>query len=109
MIYKKFNKVELTFALIASILIFLFYFFFNFNYISNWIDEKGDAKTYDYYVRLGIPQFLFNPHHIAFDWIGKEFYNVLKNNGYTGSVMTILQLRNLLISSIGLSLFFFLF
>lgn len=109
MIYKKFNKVELTVAIIASILIFLFYFFFNFNYISNWVDEKGDVKTYDYYVRLGIPQFLFNPHHIAFDWIGKEFYNILKNNGYTGSVMTILQLRNLLISSIGLSLFFFLF
>ncbi|MCK4796014.1 MAG: hypothetical protein KAT05_01465, partial [Spirochaetes bacterium] len=70
---------------------------------------KGDAITYDYYVRLGIPKFLYNPHHVAFDWLGQKMYKMLKNNGYTGSTMMILQLRNLLISSIGLSIFFFLF
>ncbi len=109
MIYKKLNKLELIIVIIVSITIFIFYLFFNFNYLSNWIDEKGDARTYDYYVRLGIPQYLYNPHHIAFDWLGKKLYNILENNGYTGSTMTILQLRNLLISSIGLALFFFLF
>lgn len=109
MIYKKLNKPELTLIIIISIFIFLFYFFFNFNYLSNWIDEKGDVKTYDYYVRLGIPQYLFNPHHIAFDWLGKKLYNIFKNNGYTGPTMLILQIRNLIISSAGLSLFFFLF
>ena len=109
MIYKNFNKFETTLAIITSIAIFLFYLFFNFNYLSNWIDEKGDAKTYDYYVRLGIPKYLFNPHHIAFDWLGQKIYKKLTNNGYTGSSMLILQLRNLLISSIGLGIFFFLF
>lgn len=67
----------------------------------------GDCITYDYYVRLGLPEYLFNPHHIGFDWLGDLFYKILKEKGYTGSVMNILQIRNLLFSSIGLALFFF--
>lgn len=109
MIYKKLNKFELTIAIITSIAILLFYIFFNFNYLSNWIDEKRDASTYDYYVRLGIPEFLFNPHHIGFDWLGEKLFDTAQKNGYEGSAMVILQLRNLLISAIGLSILFFLF
>ena len=106
MVFKKFNKPELILAILTVIAIFLFYLLFNFNYLSTWIDEKGDAKTYEYYVRLGIPKFLYNPHHIAFDWLGQSFYKICKNNGYTGSAMTVLQLRNLIISSMGLGLLF---
>ncbi|MBR6061221.1 MAG: hypothetical protein IKP67_04030, partial [Spirochaetales bacterium] len=62
-------------AIATAVLIFLFYLFFNFNYLSKWIDEKGDCNTYDYYVRLGIPKYLFNPHHIAFDWLGERMYH----------------------------------
>ncbi|HOV13264.1 MAG TPA: hypothetical protein PK771_03180, partial [Spirochaetota bacterium] len=68
MIYKKFNNYELILALTTTLAIFLFYLFFNFNYLSLWIDEMGDCLTYDYYVRLGLPEFLFNPHHLGFDW-----------------------------------------
>ena len=106
MIYKKFNKFELLLAILTTIAIFLFYLLFNLNYLSTWIDEMGDCITYDYYVRLGLPEFLFNPHHIAFDWIGGVFYNILKDGGYTGKSMIVLQLRNLVASSLGLSLFF---
>ncbi len=106
MIYKKFNKTQLIIALSTSIALFLFYLFFNLNYLSLWIDEMGDCLTYDYYVRLGLPQFLYNPHHIAFDRVGELFYIFLKERGYKGSSMVILQLRNLIVSSIGTALFF---
>jgi hypothetical protein len=109
LVYKKLNKFQLTFAIITSVTIILFYLIFNLNYLSEWIDERGDSRTYDYYVRLGIPQFLYNPHHIAFDWLGRVMLENVNKNGYTGSSMVILQLRNLIISSIGLGLFFFLF
>ena len=108
MIYKKFNALERFAAISTAVLIFLFYLFFNFNYLSKWIDEKGDCNTYDYYVRLGIPKYLFNPHHIAFDWIGERMYNAVKENGYTGRAMTVLQMRNLLASSLALAILFFL-
>ncbi len=108
MIYKKFNKIELSISIFFSITIILFYFFFNLNYLTKWIDEKSDCITYDYYVRLGLPQYLFNPHHIGFDWLGERMLNFLKDNGYTGSSMIVLQLRNLIVSSIGLGILFFL-
>jgi len=107
-VYKKFNKFELTLAIILSVSIILFYFFFNLNYLTKWIDEKYDCTTYDYYVRLGLPQYLFNPHHIGFDWLGERMFDFLKKNGYTGSSMIVLQLRNLIVSSIGLGILFFL-
>ncbi len=106
MIYKKFNRFQRTLAIATAAAIFLFYLFFNFNYLSKWIDEKGDCMTYDYYVKLGIPQFLFNPHHIGFDWLGERMYKTLKENGYTGKSMVVLQLRNLLISSLSLAVIF---
>lgn len=109
MVYKKFNRFQLILALSVSIFIFLFYLLFNFNYLTKWIDEKGDCLTYDYYVRLGLPQYLYNPHHIAFDWLGLKMYNILKDNGYKGTTMVVLQLRNLIASSAGLALLFFLF
>lgn len=108
MVYKKLTKIEFTFAILLSLSIILFYFFFNLNYLTTWIDEKYDCTTYDYYVRLGIPQYLFNPHHIAFDWVGERMYNFLKERGYTGKSMIVLQLRNLIVSSIGLGILFFL-
>ncbi len=107
-IQRKF-KYKFFFILIIAVLIFLFYFFFNLNYLTTFIDEKGDCITYDYYVRLGLPQFLYNPHHIWFDALGLKMLNFVKEKGYKDSSMIILQLRNLLISSIGLSLFFVLF
>lgn len=109
MVFKQLNKFETILAVITSVVIILFYLFFNFNYLTDWIDEKGDSKTYDYYVRLGIPKFLFNPHHIGFDWLGERFYKALQNNGYTGASMVVLQLRNLIVSSIFLGILFFLF
>ena len=96
-------------AVLTAIFIILFYFFFNFNYLSNWIDEKGDARTYNYYVKLGLPQYLYNPHHLFFDRLGQWFYEIMEHNGYKGSSMRILQLRNLIISSICLGIIFFLF
>jgi len=109
LIYKKLNKFELSIAISTSVFILLFYLLFNFNYLSNWVDERNDVLTYDHYVKLGLPEFLFNPHHIGFDWLGKVMYHFLKKNGYSGSSMAILQLRNLIVSSLGLALFFFLF
>lgn len=117
MVYKKFNAPQLYLALLTAAGIFLFYFLFNFNYLSDWIDEKGDCLTYDYYVRLGVEYpgdkevygFLFNPHHIGFDWVGQEMYKMLAELGYEGSVMRVLQIRNLLFSSLGLGLMFFFF
>lgn len=108
-IFKKFNTPELILAIFTFLAISLFYFFFNFNYLSKWIDEKGDAITYNYYVKLGIPQYLFNPHHIGFDWLGERMLHFARKNGFVGKSMIILQLRNLIISSIGLGLFFFFF
>jgi len=109
LVYKKLNKIELFIILLTALLISLVYASLNFNYLSNWIDEKGDVLTYDYYVRLGVPQFLFNPHHIGFDWAGEQLYKTLLKNGYTGKSMIVLQIRNLLASSIGLGVIFFLF
>ncbi|MCG8571302.1 MAG: hypothetical protein MJB14_14300 [Spirochaetes bacterium] len=117
MIYKKLNKIQFFLAITTSFFIFLFYFSFNYNYLSQWIDEKGDARTYDYYVRLGIPtenqivedksyNYLFNPHHILFDWVGQKMAIALINQGYEGKVMIVLQLRNLIASSLGLALLF---
>ncbi len=109
MVYSKFKSYQLTLAILTSLVISVFYFSFNYNYLSSWIDEKGDVRTYDHYVKLGIPQFLFNPHHIGFDWVGQQFYNHLKDKGYTGTSMKVLQLRNLIVSAIGLGILFFLF
>lgn len=109
MVYKKLNKFELFAGLFTALVIGLVYISLNFNYLSTWVDEKGDVLTYDHYVRLGIPQYLFNPHHIGFDWLGERFFAFLKERGYTGSAMTALQMRNLLCSGLGLGIVFFLF
>jgi hypothetical protein len=108
-LYKQLTRWQWLLAITIAVIITLFYLFFNFNYLSNWVDEKGDVNTYDYYVRLGIPSYLFNPHHIAFDWLGQQFYLLCQKAGYTGSVMHILQLRNLVISSLGLGILFICF
>ena len=89
-----------------SLFIFFFYFFFNLNFLSDFIDEKGDALTYDNYVRLGIPRYLYNPHHLAFDWVGKKIIQWANNNGFKGTSMVLLQLRNLFVSSLFLSVLF---
>lgn len=109
MIYKKLNRRQWTIGLSTALFLSLMYLSLNFNYLSSFIDEKGDCLTYDYYVRLGIPQFLFNPHHIGFDWAGEKFYHALKGNGYTGSSMAALQMRNLIVSSFSLGVIFLLF
>ncbi len=109
MIYKRLTKPQLLIGISTALLLSVLYLSLNFNYLSRFIDEKGDCLTYDYYVRLGIPQYLFNPHHIGFDWAGEQFYNKLKEGGYTGSVMVALQLRNLIVSALSLGLIFFLF
>jgi len=108
LVYKKLNPFEFAVAILTALAISIFYLFFNFNYLSKWVDEKGDVLTYDYYVRLGLPEYLYNPHHIGFDWLGKSMYDALKQNGYSGKVMPVLQLRNLIISSIALGAIFFL-
>lgn len=109
MIYKKLNSIQFSAAVITAVLISLIYFSLNFNYLSRFIDEKGDCLTYDYYVRLGIPQYLFNPHHIGFDWAGEQLYKIMHENGYTGTTMAALQLRNLIFSSLCIGIMFFLF
>ena len=109
MIYKKLNKVQFTVAVLTATLLCLLYFSLNFNYLSRFIDEKGDCLTYDYYVRLGIPQYLFNPHHIGFDWAGEQLCKIMRDNGYSGTTMVALQLRNLIFASLCLGIVFFLF
>ena len=109
MIYKKLNKVQFTVAVLTATLLCLLYFSLNFNYLSRFIDEKGDCLTYDYYVRLGIPQYLFNPHHIGFDWAGEQLCKLMRDNGYSGTTMVALQLRNLIFASLCLGIVFFLF
>ena len=109
MIYKRLNKIQLTAAIITATLLSLLYFSLNFNYLSRFIDEKGDCLTYDYYVRLGIPQYLFNPHHIGFDWAGEQLCKIMRDTGYTGTTMVALQLRNLIFGSLCLGVMFFLF
>lgn len=109
MLFKRFSSYKFPLALITGLIIILFYFFFNFNYLSNWLDEKRDARTYNYYVKLGLPRFLYNPHHLYFDRLGQLFYQLMLDRGYSGSSMRILQLRNLIIASLCMGLIFFLF
>ncbi|MBN2533052.1 MAG: hypothetical protein JXB88_09175 [Spirochaetales bacterium] len=109
MLFRKLSSYRFPVAILTGILIILFYLFFNFNYLSNWLDEKRDARTYNYYVKLGLPRFLYNPHHLYFDRVGQLFYQMMVNRGYSGSSMRILQLRNLIIASICMGLVFFLF
>ena len=40
---KTFTKNEYIAGIVTAVIIILFYFLFNLNYLSNWIDEKGDA------------------------------------------------------------------
>ncbi|MBN2547335.1 MAG: hypothetical protein JXB50_16145 [Spirochaetes bacterium] len=120
MLYKKFNKLEFISAVATSIFIFLFYFILNFNYLTNWIDEKYDSSTYknnienflkspDYNKDFQTKYNLFNPHHIAIDWFGMNFYKFLKKNSFSGDLMSALQIKNLFISSLALAVLFFLF
>jgi hypothetical protein len=106
---KNFTGRQVVTGVVTALLITLFYLFFNLNYLSDWRDERGDTTTYDYYVKLGIPRFLFNPHHLFYEYTGLLMYEKAKEAGYTGSSMRIQQLRNLVISSVCLGIIFFLF
>lgn len=117
MIYKKLNKGQLILAITTSAFIFLFYLIFNINYLTNWIDEKYDSTTYKNHIEKFLntkeKDFLtkynmFNPHHLAIDYFGASFYKILKNNGYSGSLMNALQIKNIFVSSLALAIIFFL-
>lgn len=109
MIYKKFNKIEFPAAVITSIAIFLLFLIFNFNYLTSWIDENRDVLTQYHFSLMAVPQFLYNPHHIAYDWLGKVTLDFFQGHGIYSSSMVLLQIRNLIIGSLGLAIFFYLF
>jgi hypothetical protein len=119
--YKKLNSLELFFSITTSLLIFFAYLIFNLNYLTRFIDERLDSKTYRNYIyvfliseknnKVGIQEKfnVINPHHIAFDMTGLYFYKMLiKPDNYNPeNLMIVLQLRNLIISSAFLALLFF--
>ena len=98
------NNVRITSVFLLSIVVFLVVLNFNMSHLTNVFTY--DCINYAKNIEKSNMMEIYSPHHLLYNYLKWEVYNILKSRGYEGRALLVSQAFNAVVGALAVAILF---